>query len=127
MKKLTNTQRFNVVHQQCVSYVPKQKRGIVLLIWEYRDTYYIYRKGLILTHTSRTPSVSAVLCPNPQCGCQFLHSKRTSFSPEFENPKAPILVCCHGCEKVRTNCGTHIDLMWLFNSVLATCTGRRAE
>jgi len=65
MNKLTNTYIFNVVHQQCVGYVHKEKRGIVSLIWEYRDTHYIYRKGLTLTHTSRTLSVWAVLLPNP--------------------------------------------------------------
>jgi len=107
MNKLANTHRFNVVHQQSVRYVPKQKGGIAWLIWEYRDTHYIYRKGLTLTYTSRTPSVSGVFPPKPQHGCQFLHSKRTSFSPEFENPKALIPVCYNGCEKVRTNWQTH--------------------
>jgi len=42
MIKLTNAHRINVVRQQCVSYVDKQKRGIVLLIWEYRAIRIIY-------------------------------------------------------------------------------------
>jgi len=92
MNKLTNTHRFNVALEQCVSYVHRQKRGIVLLIWEYRDTHYIYREELTLTHTSRTSSALGALPPNPRRGCQFFRSKRISFSREFENPKALIPV-----------------------------------
>jgi len=65
MNELTSTHRFNVVHELRVSYVHKQKTGIVLLIWKYRHRHYIYRKKLTLTHTSRTPSVSWALPPNP--------------------------------------------------------------
>ena len=127
MNKLTNTHRFNVVHKQRVSYAHRQKWGIVLLIWEYRDTHYMYRKELTLTHTSCTPLVWGALPLNPQCGCQFLRSKRTSFSPEFENPNALIRVCYNGCEKVWTNWKTCADSTWFTNSVLATSTGRREE
>jgi len=122
-----HTHRFNEVHYQCVSYIPVRKRWIVLLIWKYRETHCIYRKDLTLTHTSCTPSVSAALPLNPECGCQFLRAKRTSFPPKFENPKALIPICYNGCQKVWTNWQTHTDLTWCTNSVLATSTGRREE
>jgi len=60
-----------VALKQCVSYVHRQKSGIVLLMWEYRDTHYIYRKELTLTHTSRTPLVSAVFTLNPSAIVNF--------------------------------------------------------
>jgi len=69
--------------------------------------HYTYRKELILTYTLRTPFVLGALASNPQRGCQFLRSKQTSFSPEFENAKGPIPVCYNRCEKVRTNWQTY--------------------
>ena len=114
-----------MVHSQCVSYVHRQKRGIVLLICEYKDTHYINRKELSLTHISRTLSVWGGFPPKPQRGCQFLRSTRTSFIPEFENPKALIPVCYNGCEKARTIWQTRADLTWFTNSVLATSISRR--
>jgi len=88
---------------------------------------YIYRKELTLTQTSRTPLVSRALSPNPRHSCQFLRSKRASFSPEFENPKALIPVCYNGCEKAWTNRQTCADLTWFTNSVLGTSIGRGEE
>ena len=76
-------------------------------MWEYRDMHYIYSKELILTHTLRAPLVLGALPPNPQRGCQFLRTKRTSFSTEFKNPKALIPVSYNGCEKVWTNWQPH--------------------
>ena len=61
-------------------------------MWKYKDMHYICRKELILTHTLRAPLVLGALPPNPRRGCQFLHSTRTSFLAEFENPKALIQV-----------------------------------
>jgi len=89
---MTNTLRFNVVQKQCVSYVHKEKRGIVLLIWEYRDMHYILERANTHLYIMYAVSFGSV-APEPQRGCQFLSSKRTSFSQEFENLKALIPVC----------------------------------
>jgi len=43
--KLTNTRRYNVVHNFCVSYVYRQKTGVVSLIWEYTNTHYIWERA----------------------------------------------------------------------------------
>ena len=126
MNKLTNTHRFHVNHQQFVSCIHRQKGGIVLLIWEYRDTHYMQERtnpNPYVTHAVRFRGVA----PKPQRGCQFLHSKRKSFSPEFKNPKALIPVCYNRCEKVWTNWQTGTNLSWFSNSLLATSTGRREE
>jgi len=39
------------------------------------------------------------IAPEPQRGFQFLRSKRTSFSPEFENAKALIPACITHAKK----------------------------
>jgi len=73
------------------------------------------------------PTVSEELLPKPRRGCQFLRSKRISFSAEFENPKALIPVCYNGCDKVWTNWQTRTNLSWFTNNLLATSTARREE
>jgi len=65
--------------------------------------------------------------PEPEDGCQFLRSKRISFSPEFENPKALRPVYYNGSEKACTNWQTCADWTWFTNSVLSTSTSRGEE
>ena len=65
MNKLTNTRRSNVVHKQCVSYIYRQKRGIVLLIWEYRGTNYVQESANPNTYITYAVSFGGV-APKPR-------------------------------------------------------------
>jgi len=89
--------------------------------------HYIYRKELTLTIHHVRRQFRGVAPEPPARLSIFTFKEETSFPPEFENLRALIPVCYHGCEKVWTNWKTPTDLAWFTNSVLATSPSRRDE